>query len=96
MMKHGSRPDSIIPGKSMGRQLQRSDLTGLDIQERPGQFLTGFLVEVAKVTGADWDEWRSKYPEAFARPYDPGAGLRFDAWVVWPERILRVLEGVAQ
>ncbi len=25
--------------------------------------------------------WREQYPEAFARAYDYGAGLKFDAWV---------------
>ncbi len=33
----------------------------------------GFLVEVER---ANLDELRRKYPEAFHRPYDPGAGLR--------------------
>jgi len=27
------------------------------------------------------DEWRKKYPEAFAREYDPGSGLRFEGWI---------------
>ena len=27
------------------------------------------------------EEWRKKYPEAFAREYDPASGLRFNAWV---------------
>ena len=40
------------------------------------------FTEVAKVTGAEWDEWRAANPEAFARPYDPASGLRFEAWVV--------------
>ena len=35
-----------------------------------------------KVTMAEMEEWREKYPEAFARAYDPAAGLRFDAWVI--------------
>ena len=27
------------------------------------------------------EEWMTKYPEAFAREYDPACGLRFNAWV---------------
>jgi hypothetical protein len=27
------------------------------------------------------DEWKTKYPEAFSREYDPASGLRFNAWV---------------
>jgi hypothetical protein len=41
-----------------------------------------FLVEVARVTAAEMDEWRTKYPEAFNRHYDPAAGLTWDSWVV--------------
>jgi hypothetical protein len=41
-----------------------------------------FLVEVAKVTAAEMEEWRNKYPEAFSRDYDPHAGLTFKSWVV--------------
>jgi hypothetical protein len=43
-------------------------------------------VDVKKVTERDWEEWRKKDPEsfdaAFNREYDPGAGLRFNAWVI--------------
>jgi trimethylamine-N-oxide reductase (cytochrome c) len=42
---------------------------------------TGYLVEVAKVTGDDWDEWRATYPDAFARPQDPAYGPFFSGWV---------------
>jgi hypothetical protein len=36
---------------------------------------------VAKLSGAQMDQWRRDYPEAFEREYDPAAGLRLDAWV---------------
>ena len=47
----------------------------------PGMVVSSFLVEVAKVTGEEMQEWREKYPEAFARAYDPAYGLLFNAWV---------------
>ena len=47
-----------------------------------GMATSGFLVEVQKVTMAEMEEWREKYPEAFARKYDPASGLRFEAWVL--------------
>jgi trimethylamine-N-oxide reductase (cytochrome c) len=47
-----------------------------------GNAVQGYLVEVARVTGDEMDQWRRDYPEAFERGYDPAAGLRFDAWVV--------------
>jgi trimethylamine-N-oxide reductase (cytochrome c) len=41
----------------------------------------GWLLEVEKVTGAQMQEWRENYPEAFARDYDPGCGPIFTGWV---------------
>lgn len=83
MVKHGSRPDWIIPGQ-IDRGGSASALTSPAWTSKnvPGQFLTGFLVQVEKVSGNEMDEWRKKYPEAFARAYDPASGLRFEAWVV--------------
>lgn len=46
-----------------------------------GMACTHFLVEIEKVTGAMMDEWRAKYPEAFARDYDPAYGPFFSGWV---------------
>jgi hypothetical protein len=46
-----------------------------------GEATSGYLVDVQRVNGAEWDEWRRDYPEAFEREYDPAAGLRFNAWV---------------
>jgi hypothetical protein len=37
---------------------------------------------VAKVTGNEMDDWRKKYPDAFARDYDPAYGPLFSGWVV--------------
>jgi trimethylamine-N-oxide reductase (cytochrome c) len=42
---------------------------------------SGYLVEVEKVTMTQMENWRNKYPEAFAREYDPASGLRFNAWI---------------
>jgi trimethylamine-N-oxide reductase (cytochrome c) len=47
-----------------------------------GLAVTSYLVEVAKVTGGDMDDWRKKYPDAFARDYDPAYGPLFSGWVV--------------
>jgi trimethylamine-N-oxide reductase (cytochrome c) len=43
---------------------------------------TGYLVEVEKVTGAQMEEWRAKYPDAFKRDYDPAYGPFLSGWVV--------------
>jgi hypothetical protein len=50
-----------------------------------GQATSGYLVDVQPVTEQDHREWRAMNPEeydtAYAREYDPDAGLRFNAWV---------------
>ena len=43
-----------------------------------GRYPAAFLVEVKKV---DIQALKAKYPEAFARDYDPGCGLCFSSWV---------------
>lgn len=44
--------------------------------------VTGFLVEVEKVTGNEMDVWREKYPERFSNKYyDPAYGEFFAGWV---------------
>lgn len=42
---------------------------------------SGFLCEVAKVTGAEWDEWHKNYAYAFERDYDPQYGLLLSAFI---------------
>ncbi len=84
---HGARIDPIILGKvDRGGAINTIAPTGTTSKNAVGQATSGYLVEVAKVTGEDWDQWRAANPEAFARPYDPAAGLRFEAWVVEEER----------
>jgi len=46
-----------------------------------GMATSGYLVECEKLSGNEYEEWRKKYPEAFARDYDPAYGLKFDAWI---------------
>jgi len=50
-------------------------------QNCPGMVVSGYLVDIAKVTGEEMQIWREKYPRAFARDYDPAYGLLLSAWV---------------
>ncbi len=79
---HGARIDEIIPGE-LDRGGANNLICPLNIlsANAAGMVCSGFLVEVKKVDPAEMEEWRQKYPEAFARPYDPAAGLVFDAWI---------------
>jgi len=54
---------------------------GLVCKHAAGQATSGFLAEVERVSMAMMEEWKTKYPEAFSREYDPASGLRFNAWV---------------
>jgi trimethylamine-N-oxide reductase (cytochrome c) len=47
-----------------------------------GMVVSGFLAEVQKVTDAEMDEWKKKYPEAFSRKVDPATGVCLDGWLV--------------
>ena len=42
---------------------------------------TAWLCDVQKVTGAEWEEWRKNFPDAFARPQHPAYGPFFEGWV---------------
>ena len=88
-MDHGARADLINVGTDGfldrgGANNLISPLNGIS-QNCWGMATSGFLVDVQKLTMAEMEEWREKYPEAFARAYDPAAGLRFDAWVIQEE-----------
>jgi anaerobic selenocysteine-containing dehydrogenase len=87
---HGARADMICIGGPDGN-LDRggannliSPLNGIS-KNCWGMATSGFLVEVKKVSMAEMQGWRERYPEAFAREYDPASGLRFEAWVMEPE-----------
>jgi molybdopterin guanine dinucleotide-containing S/N-oxide reductase-like protein len=83
---HGARIDPIILGKvDRGGAINTIAPIGTTSKNCVGQATSGYLVQVAKVTGEEWDQWRKENPAAFARPYEKGAGLRFEAWVVKDE-----------
>ncbi|MBN1189503.1 MAG: molybdopterin-dependent oxidoreductase [Dehalococcoidales bacterium] len=77
---HGARYDPIVPGEiDRGGAINTITPHNITSKNATGMVVSGFLAEVGL---ANLDELRRKYPEAFKRKYDPGAGLRFDAWVV--------------
>ena len=79
---HGARVDFINPGKlDRGGAIDLISPEGIISKHCAGEATSGYLVEVGKVTIAQMEEWKNQYPEAFAREYDPGSGLRFNSWV---------------
>ncbi|MBN1189402.1 MAG: molybdopterin-dependent oxidoreductase [Dehalococcoidales bacterium] len=76
---HGARYDPVAPGE-LDRSGANNTICPHKVVSRnaPGEVTSGFLVEVER---AEIEELRRKYPEAFLREYDRGAGLLFKAWV---------------
>ena len=80
---HGARADAIKVGEiERGGAINTISPEGIISENCVGQATSGYLVQVERLSGAEMDQWRRDYPEAFERKYDPAAGLRFDAWVV--------------
>ena len=78
---HGARYDPICDHVDRGGCINTIAPLGLTSTNCAGQATSGYLVDVQKVSEAEWAEWRTKYPEAFARTYDEGAGVCFEGWV---------------
>jgi len=76
---HGARYDPIVPGDlDRGGAINTIVPHNTTSRNVAGMAVSGFLAEVEPV---NLDELRSKYPEAFKRPYHPAAGLCLNAWV---------------
>ena len=82
---HGARADLI--STEAGNSIDRGGANNLispangTSQNCWGMATSGFLVDVQKVSMAEMEEWRQKYPDAFTREYSPAAGLRFTSWI---------------
>jgi len=70
---HGARYDPIVPGElDRGGAINTITPHSTTSKNATGMAISGFLVEAERT---DLDELMKKYPEAFRRPYHPGAGL---------------------
>ncbi len=47
-----------------------------------GMVVTGFLVDVQKVTDEEMEGWKKQYPDSFARKVDEGCGVCLDGWLI--------------
>ena len=81
-MDHGARYDPIIPGElDRGGAINTITPHNTTSKNATGMAVSSFLVEVEKVTMAQMEDWRNKYPAAFVKRYDKAAGLCFDAFI---------------
>jgi trimethylamine-N-oxide reductase (cytochrome c) len=79
---HGARCDPIILAKvDRGGAINLISPIGGTSKNACGMASSGYLAEVSKISPEEWAQWRAEAPEAFARPYDRGQGLRVDAWI---------------
>jgi hypothetical protein len=68
-----------VPGElDRGGAINTLTPHNLTSKNATGMVVSGFLVEVQ---GVNIGEIRNRYPAAFKKPYDPAAGLCFEAWV---------------
>ncbi|HUJ68257.1 MAG TPA: molybdopterin dinucleotide binding domain-containing protein, partial [Syntrophorhabdales bacterium] len=81
-MDHGARWDPIIPGKlDRGGAINTITPHKVTSKNATGMVVSGFLVDVRKVTDEEMAGWRREYPEAFARNYDPSTGVSLSGWL---------------
>jgi trimethylamine-N-oxide reductase (cytochrome c) len=82
-MDKAAGSDMIIPG-----ELCRGGTTNFispqngQSNNTVGHIVTGFLIDIEKVTGDQMQEWQRDYPEAFERPYDQAYGCMSSGWIV--------------
>jgi anaerobic selenocysteine-containing dehydrogenase len=82
-MDHGSRWDPIIPGKlDRGGAINTITPHRITSKKATGMVVSGFLVEVEKVTDEEMAAWRRDYPEAFNRNHDAETGASLSGWLV--------------
>ena len=86
-MDHGARLDPIIPGV-LDRGGCKNSITPTSMTSKrcTGMAVSGFLVEVQKVTDEEMEAWKRDYPEAFARKIDYAAGVCLDGWLIGDEQ----------
>jgi len=84
-MDHGARFDPIDPnGIDRGGAINLISPHGNTSRNVTGMAVSGFLVEVQKVTAKEMNGWKKKYPEAFAREIGQDCGVCLSSWLGEP------------
>ena len=82
VVNKGSRVDPIAPHLDRGGAINLISPNNQVSKHCKGFAVTGYLLEAEKLTQSEYDELKAKYPEAFARDYDPAIGINYKSWVV--------------
>ena len=78
---HGSRFDLVTDGLDRGGNNNILMPWRTTSPNATGMVCSGVLVEVAKISEKEMQEWRKRYPGAFNRDYDPSTGNQFNSWI---------------
>ena len=79
---HGSRFDPIdIETIDRGGAINLISPTAVISKHATGMVVSGFLIDIAKVTDDELAEWRAKYPASFDRKIDEACGVCLDGWL---------------
>ena len=81
MVNKGSRSDPIDEGFDRGGNINLISPAGPISKHCYGFAVSGYLVNVEKVSDDEMAQWVKQYPEAFERAYDPASGSHYDGWV---------------
>ena len=80
---HGSRFDPIDAEKlDRGGAINLITPHAITSKNVTGMVVSGFLVNIAKVTDEEMENWKKEYPDAFARPIDYACGTCLASWCV--------------
>jgi trimethylamine-N-oxide reductase (cytochrome c) len=77
---HGAHVDQITDKLDRGGSTDLISPTAIGSANSGAMVVSGYLVEAERVDPAEMEAWKEKYPEAFARDYDPAYGLTSDSW----------------
>ena len=80
---HGSRFDPINPENlDRGGAINLITPRAITSKTSTGMVVSGFLVEVQKVTDEEMEGWKKQYPEAFERKIDEACGICLEGWLI--------------
>ena len=79
---HGARFDPIdAENLDRGGAINLITPTSIISKTSTGMVVSGFLVDILKVTEVEMETWKSQYPEAFGRKVDNSCGVCLDGWM---------------
>jgi anaerobic selenocysteine-containing dehydrogenase len=80
---HGARFDPIDAEKlDRGGAINLITPTAITSKTATGMVVSGFLVEVQKVTDEEMENWKKQYPDSFGRKIDRACGVCLDGWLI--------------